>query len=1108
MKSFITSVANLNEIQLNSFCWFIEYELANEINSVSSILDFNPTREIRIYGYEQIFIFPDYTPTQCKKYALTYSVKLYVPVEVITYSEITNMLGYFGEIPFMLEGGTFILNGNEQVIINQLIKSSGVYYKRELIEDSFFIYSAVIISNRGSCFQFQLDFENVIWVRLNKEDFINIYDFFKEIGLNLSKIIFDFKLPKLLFSFESDTVFKNKHYAELNLPLYKSFTKIYQKKNALLKKKIIGTYEKFNSCSLIFDLNTFNLKQIGRLNLNYKLNLNISTLIHNLTVEDIVAILDYLINLKSGSGVTDDIDHLKNKRVRSIGEILQIQFRIGLIRLTKEIREDEKEEEEETKEKKKKLKKKYNSVGIFSVLQKKFYINPRPIIASLQEFFGSSQLSQFMDQTNPLSGLTHKRRLSLLGPGGLNKDQISFKVRDIHSSHYGRICPIETPEGKSAGLVASLTSYSRINSLGYIETPFFRIHNTFIYNQSLPIYLTSGEENFVYIAPGDISITKKNRIKELFAFIRYNYNFSIISSNKIKLTMISPIQIISVATALIPFMEHDDANRALMGSNMQRQAVPLLFPKKPIVGTGIEHQLALNSGVVVLSKTKGIVQFVSSKKICIRNTETNLLNYILEKYIRLNQSTCFNQKPIVWPGELVFSGQIIGDGPAINDGELSLGQNLLVAYMSWDGYNYEDAIVISERLIFEDIFTSISISKYDINIDDTHNKIEQISRNLPNTDITLLKNLDESGVIKKGTYVKTNDILVGKITPNDTENISPENLLLNALFGVKEPDKFINTSFLVPHGNSGRVIDIRQFKREKHVVIINKSLEQTVVLKKISLIRIFIAQIRKIQIGDKLSGRHGNKGIISRILARTDMPYLLDGTSVDIILNPLGIPSRMNVGQILETLIGLAGDKLNKRFKILPFDEMYNLDTSRNLINCKLNEAAKKTNTPWLFNKQTPGRMPLIDGRTGHFFDNYILVGKSYILKLVHQVDDKIHARSTGPYSLITQQPLRGKSRLGGQRFGEMEVWALEAFGSAYTLQEILTLKSDNVDGREELFDILINGCSSLPKPTVPEAFKVLLNTLRGLGLDISLYKVQNCRKNPNNELTSLILDN
>ena len=1071
-KSFITAVPNFFEIQLNSFCWFLEYGLGEELNKFSSVLDLNKNLEIRVFGNERLLHHPKYNMFQCKKYDITYSIRVYVSIELINNINITNSLTYFGEIPLMTASGTFIINGCERIVINQLLRSSGIYYKRD---------SATLISNRGSWIQFEYNqnIPNIIMIRLNKTYLLDIFTFLGFIGLTDEEIFCQIQFPDLLHT-------NTRYDIKSNEPKFQDILKKYTfnslKRNLLLGHKtikgtntIIDNERKYDSCddqkmetyfsreknlcALIFDLNCYNLNMVGRINLNHKLNLTIGESIWNITLEDIFAIINYLINLRSGFGVIDDIDHLKNKRIRSIGEILQAQFSIGLIRLEKTISER-------------------LTICNPALLKASSFINPKSIIAVMKEFFGSSQLSQFMDQTNPLSSLTHKRRISGLGPGGLNRDHLSFNVRDIHPSHYGRICPIETPEGQNAGLIASLASYARVNNLGFIETPFFRIRHRIIQTQSFPIYLTSNEESFIYIAPADINITKTNQIKHQYISGRYNYEFGMILSNQIKLSLISPIQIVSVATSLIPFLEHNDANRALMGSNMQRQAVPLLFPQKPIIGTGLESQIAINSGLVILNKISGTVKFVSAKKIRIKTNTNELINYYVQKYIRSNQGTSINQRVIIWPGENVSSGQILADGPCTNEGELALGQNILVAYMPWEGYNYEDAILINERLVFEDIFTSVHIEKYDIEIRHTKTGLEQVTRDLPNVNIRLIKHLDQFGIVQKGTYVKTGDILVGKVTPKGDIDQLPEGKLLRAIFGEKI-QKVWDSSLRVPPGGFGRVIDIRLFKREKgYELAINA----------ISLVRIFIAQIRKIQIGDKISGRHGNKGIISRILRRQDMPYLPDGTPIDILLNPLGIPSRMNVGQILETLLGLAGDKLNKRFKILPFDEMYSPEASRSLINTKLIHAAKLKNEPWLFNKNTPGRIRLVDGRTGYKFDNLVLVGKSYIVKLIHQVDDKIHARSTGPYSLITQQPLGGRSRQGGQRFGEMEVWALQAFGSAYTLQEILTLKSDDIDGRNNLLTALIRG-NQIPKPNLPESFKVLIRELHAIGLDISLYK-------------------
>jgi DNA-directed RNA polymerase subunit beta len=712
-------------------------------------------------------------------------------------------------------------------------------------------------------------------------------------------------------------------------------------------------------------------------------------------------------------------------------------------------------------------------------------INTRPLIAVINEFFGSSQLSQFMDETNPLSELTHKRRISALGPGALNTDHVTFAARDIHPTQYGRLCPVQTPEGKNAGLIASLASHAKVNKYGFIETPFFKVLNAKVLKDSTPIYLSAEQEKLYKIAPADINLTGNNYIEKTSIPVRYNQEFTLATPHEVNFVAISPIQIISIAAALIPFLEHDDANRALMGSNMQRQAVPLLCPQKPIVGTGLESQIAIDSSTGIVNYRNGMVNLVTADQIIIKSIEANnnikFRRYKLEKYRRSNQNTCVNQKPIVWPGQFVESGQILADGPGTDGGELALGQNLTVAYMPWEGYNYEDAILVSERLVSQDLFTSIHIEKYELAVRNTRSGLEEITINIPNVSKYSIRNLNTDGLIYKGSFVEPYDILVGKVTPKDkSDELPPEGKLMKAIFGLKT-ETVRDTSLRVPKGIRGRVID---------VLVLSKENGDEVAQGVINLVQIFIAEVRKIKIGDKVAGRHGNKGIISKIVPIQDMPYLPDGTIIDMIFNPLGVPSRMNVGQIFECLLGLAGDQLNTRFKILPFDEMHNVEASRILINSKLKEAAEQQRKSWLFNTYCPGKVLLKDGRTGETFDNPILVGKSYILKLIHLVDDKIHARSIGPYSLITQQPLGGKSQKGGQRFGEMEVWALEAFGSAYTLQELLTVKSDDIQGRNDVLYAIVKG-QPIPKPGIPESFKVLLRELRALGLDITTHKIK-----------------
>ncbi|MGL5192164.1 MAG: DNA-directed RNA polymerase subunit beta, partial [Chroococcales cyanobacterium] len=707
-------------------------------------------------------------------------------------------------------------------------------------------------------------------------------------------------------------------------------------------------------------------------------------------------------------------------------------------------------------------------------------VNPKPLVAAIKEFFGSSQLSQFMDQTNPLAELTHKRRLSALGPGGLTRERAGFAVRDIHPSHYGRICPIETPEGPNAGLIGSLATHARVNPYGFIETPFYPVENGRVLRERGALFMTADEEDDLRVAPGDITVDEGGYIQGETVPVRYRQDFTTTTPDQVDYVAVSPVQIISVATSLIPFLEHDDANRALMGSNMQRQAVPLLLPERPLVGTGLEAQAARDSGMVVVSRTDGMVTFVDATKIRVQDPNGREMEYLLQKYQRSNQDTCLNQRPLVFEGDDVVAGQVLADGSSTEGGELALGQNIIVAYMPWEGYNYEDAILISERLVYDDLYTSIHIEKYEIEARQTKLGPEEITREIPNVGEDSLRQLDEGGIIRIGAWVESGDILVGKVTPKGESDQPPEEKLLRAIFGEKARDVRDN-SLRVPNGEKGRVVDVRVFTREQ-----GDELPPGANM----VVRVYVALKRKIQVGDKMAGRHGNKGIISRILPIEDMPYLPDGTPLDIVLNPLGVPSRMNVGQVFECLLGWAGQNLGSRFKVVPFDEMHGPEKSRESVHGKLQEARQKTGKDWLFDENNPGKTTVYDGRTGEPFDRPITVGKAYILKLVHLVDDKIHARSTGPYSLVTQQPLGGKAQQGGQRFGEMEVWALEAFGAAYTLQELLTVKSDDMQGRNEALNAIVKG-KAIPRPGTPESFKVLMRELQSLCLDIAVHKVQ-----------------
>ncbi len=854
---------------------------------------------------------------------------------------------------------------------------------------------------------------------------------------------------------------QNSEFFYFNKPL---LTTSISEPNKLLRFNLNKHYYKnISEFSRIFDPAYYRIGKIGRSKLNNRLDLNLSTRITTITYEDIFAIIDQLIILSTSKQVSDDIDHLKNRRVRSVGELLQNLFRIGFQRLLRKLRSQ--------------TNKTYSSqLSSFNIIG-----------ATIREFFGSSQLSQYMDQTNPLSSLTHRRRISGLGPGGFDRDRISFAVRDIHPSHYGRICPIETPEGQNVGLIASLTTCARVNTSGFLETPFWRVINGKVIKTGNPIYLTADIEDFYKIAPADISTNEENYLTKNLIPIRYKQDFLTVTPSEVDFIAVSPIQVVSVAASLIPFFEHDDANRALMGSNMQRQSVPLLLPQKPIVGTGLENQIALNSGMVINAQKSGIIESVTADKIIVLEDSGRHYKYDLQKYQRSNQETCINHRPIVWEGQKVKSGQMLTDGPGIVSSELSLGQNVLVGYMPWQGYNFEDAILINERLVYEDVFTSIHIERYEIEIDRTAEMSEQTTNNIPNLSLSDVQHLNEDGIVTIGTFVKPGDILVGKIVPKDDSEQLPESKLLRAIFGAKAKG-VRDTSFRMPEGEYGRVIETLTFNR------------RTKLAYKFEKIQIFIAQIRKIQVGDKIAGRHGNKGIISRILPRQDMPFLPDGTPIDIILNPLGVPSRMNVGQLYECLLGLAGHKLNRRFKILPFDEMYGTEVSRILINKKLREASIENNEAWLFNPYSPGKMVLLDGRTGKEFDNPITVGNAYMLKLIHLVDDKMHSRATGPYSLVTQQPLGGKAQHGGQRFGEMEVWALEGFGASFTLKELLTIKSDDMQGRNETLNAIIKG-QPIPTSGIPESFKVLVQELRSIGLDMSTYRIDDFSSNQSYEV-------
>ncbi len=1036
---------NLLEIQRASFCWFLEKGLIQEFEDFSLIRDYLGELELNLSTKFYKIKKPRYTLEEAKRRDATYSVRIYIIANLKIRLETSESEVFLGDIPLMTNEGTFLVNGIERVIINQIVRSPGIYYKSEIDRQGSRNYIASLISNRGTWIKFEVDRENFVQVKIDKARDLSAYTFLRALDLDDTTILANMDHPEYFQNIinEIETISVDEALLEVH-------NKLRPDEPATVKRGQQLLYSKF------FDPKRYDLGYVGRYKLNQTLEVEIDEKIRILTTRDILQIINTLINFRISSTSEDDIDHLGNRRIRSVGELLQNQIRIGLNRLERTIRERMAICEQQSL-----------SINIL--------INPKPLIASIREFFGSSPLSQFMDQTNPLAELTHKRRISVLGPGGITRDRAGFAIRDIHPSQYGRICPVETPEGPNAGLIGSLSTYGRVNSYGFIETPFYKVANGKVLKSLFPIYLDATNEDKFRLAAGDLLTDNQGYIQDHKVPVRHKQELINVTPEEIDYVAVSPIQVVSLAASLIPFLEHDDANRALMGSNMQRQSVPLLYSEAPLVGTGLEGQTARDSGMTTLSVSCGKVISIVNESIIVQDKNGTSINYLLNKYRRSNQETCINQKPLVWIGEKIFMGQVIADGASTEGGELAVGQNILVAYTPWEGYNYEDAFIINERLIYDDLYTSLHIEKFEIEIRQTKLGFEEVTKDLPNASEHSLRNLDENGIVSLGAWVESGDVLVGKLTPKGESDYPPESKLLRAIFGEKSQD-VRNTSLKIHHGTCGRVIDIKIFSRANKDELPPGTQE---------LIKVYIVQTRKIQIGDKMAGRHGNKGIISKILPRQDMPYLPDGTPIDMILNPLGVPSRMNVGQIYECLLGLAAENFNTRFKVIPFDEMHGAEASRALVNKKLTEAAKSKS--WLFAKNHPGKIVLTDGRTGQKFENPITVGNSYILKLVHLVDDKIHARSTGPYSLVTQQPLGGRAQQGGQRLGEMEVWALEAFGAAYTLQELLTIKSDDMQGRNETLNAIVKG-QPIPRPGTPESFKVLMRELQALCLDIAAY--------------------
>ena len=1041
---------NLLETQRISFCWFLELGFLKELENFSAIRDYLDELELNLSAKFYKIRQPKYSLSEAKRRDTTYSVRIYTLAQLLYLNNSNNNTEgevLLCDIPLMTNEGTFLVNGIERIIINQIVRSPGIYYKTDSDKQNFRYYTASLISNRGTWVKFEMDKDDFIHVKIDKAKKISAYIFLKAVGLTDSDIFNHLDHPEY---------FKKTFKEYDSISFEDTFLEVHNKlrpgEPATVKAGKQILYSRF------FDPKRYDLGHVGRYKINKRLNLDIKNNIHILTSKDVLYIVNELINFRLAPTIEDDIDHLGNRRIRSVGELLQNQIRIGLNRL-----------ERIAQERMTICEQRYLRVNVL--------VNPKPLVSSIREFFGSNPLSQFMDQTNPLAELTHKRRLSVLGPGGITRDRAGFAVRDIHPSQYGRICPIETPEGPNAGLIGSLSTYGRVNSYGFIETPFYKVEEGKVLQNSYPVYLDATSEDTYRLAAGDLEIDSVGSIISKNVPVRYRQDLVSVAATSVDYIAVSPIQVVSLATALIPFLEHDDANRALMGSNMQRQSVPLLYPEAPIVGTGLEGQTARDSGMTVLSANYGKVIHINDGKIAIQDKQNTIFTYSLTKYQRSNQDTCINQRPFVHIHEKIATGQVIADGASTEGGELSVGQNIIIAYMPWEGYNYEDAFVVSERLLYDDLYTSLHIEKFEIEIRQTKLGMEEVTRDLPNVSEYSIRNLDKNGIIKIGTWVDSGDTLVGKLTPKGESDYPPEGKLLRAIFGEKSRD-VRNTSLKLPHGTCGRVLDVKIFSRSNRDDLPPGTDE---------ILKVYIAQTRRIQIGDKMAGRHGNKGIISKILPRQDMPFLPDGTPVDMLLNPLGVPSRMNVGQIFECLLGFAGENLSVRFKVVPFDEMYGAEASRALVNKKLKEASifKK----WIFSDKHPGKMVLRDGRTGQNFENPVTIGRAYMLKLVHLVDDKIHARSTGPYSLVTQQPLGGRAQQGGQRLGEMEVWALEAFGAAYTLQELLTIKSDDMKGRNETLNAIVKGLP-IPKPGIPESFKVLMRELQALCLDVATYKL------------------
>ncbi len=1087
----VLDIPDLIEVQQKSYQWFLREGLDELFADINPIKDF--TGNLVLEFIDHALGEPKYSVLDCKERDVTYAAPLRVRVRLINQEtgEVKEQEVYMGDFPLMTDQGTFIINGAERVVVSQLVRSPGVYFTRSFDAAGASVFSATVIPNRGAWLELETDGSGVIYVRIDRTRKLPVSVLLRALGL-----IADTEILAVLGDTENIRATLDKDPTE---NAQQALIEIYKRLRPGEPSTEDGARQHLEN--LFFDPKRYDLASVGRYKLNKKLHLRHrligcapvedvvapesgellaaggerldrptadriaragvteitvrtpegSTVLvrgngqppvdrRTLTREDIIATVNYMVTLFKGVGTPDDIDHLGNRRLRSVGELLQNQFRIGLSRMERVVRER-------------------MTIQDVDAITPQALINIRPVSAAVKEFFGSSQLSQFMDQTNPLAELTHKRRLSALGPGGLSRDRAGFDVRDVHYSHYGRMCPIETPEGPNIGLIGAMSSYARINEYGFIETPYRRVERGVVTTDI--VYLTADEEDEAVIAQANAAIDSAGAFAEAQVLCRYKHEFRLAPVDEVDYMDVSPKQVVSVATALIPFLENDDASRALMGANMQRQAVPLLQSEAPLVGTGIEFKTAVDSGVVAVARRAGVVERVDAKEITVRTDSAELDVYPLMKYTRSNQGTCFNQRPIVVRGQAVQTGDVLADGPCTDQGEMALGKNVLVAFMPWEGYNYEDAILINERMLKEDVFTSIHIEEHECEARDTKLGPEEITRDIPNIGDDALKDLDERGIVRIGAEVHHGDILVGKVTPKGETELTAEERLLRAIFGEKARE-VRDTSLRVPNGESGIVVDVKVFRREAGDELSPGVNE---------LIRVYIAQKRKISEGDKMAGRHGNKGVVAKILPEEDMPFLPDGRPVDLVLNPLGVPSRMNIGQIMETHLGFAARTMGYYVASSVFDGAREQD-----IRAALREAGLPED----------GKTVLYDGRTGEAFDQEVTVGYAYMLKLLHLVDDKIHARSTGPYSLVTQQPLGGKAQFGGQRFGEMEVWALEAYGAAYTLQELLTVKSDDVVGRVKTYEAIIKG-ENVPEPGVPESFKVLIKEMQSLGLDVKI---------------------